>query len=230
MSRIKLVLLSVLAVFAVSGVATASASAKTCGTGEKWVYCYDSGEEIGTPAQEVSGTSGEAILQGTITGVTSEIKCATDDFVGFLELLGASKATITFLTCKMIKPTGCKLSTGDEAKIVAIANDDLGPHPAEPVDLFTGSGTEEAFATLEVVNESGCTIVGNYVVHGMQTCELPSATSSKAQHEVKCKKSGSELFIGTGTSNKASFSSTSSNVELLGSGHTGLAWNVGLGE
>jgi hypothetical protein len=216
--------------FVVSGIATASASAKTCGTGEKWVFCYDSGEEIGTPPQEASGTSGEAIFQSTVTGVTAEFKCASNDDSGFLELLGAGKGTVTFLNCKMIKPTGCRLSAAEENKIVASVTAQLGAHPAEPVGLFRGSGTEEDFATIEVVNESGCTIVGNYTVHGMQTCELPSATTSKAQHEVKCKKSGSELFIGTGTSNKGSFSSTSSNVELLGSGHTGLAWDVGLGE
>jgi hypothetical protein len=202
-----------------------------CGSGEHWVACYFPGEgEIGTPPQEVSGTTGEAIFQGTVSGVSAEFKCSSGAGSGFLELLGAGKGTIKLSSCKEIKPAGCKLSSAEETGITASATAQLGAHPATPVALFTGSNTGEEFTTLEVLNESGCTIAGNYVVHGMQTCELPEATTEKAKHEVKCKKSGSELFIGAGTSNKASFSSTSSNVELLGGTHAGLGWYVDLGE
>jgi hypothetical protein len=221
-----LALLGVVAMFVVSGIATASASAKQCGSGEKWVFCYStSEEEIGTPVQEVSGTGGEAVLQGTVSGVSAEAKCSHSGGAGVLELLGATKGTIKFLECEVVKPAGCKLSG---PTLTANVLDQLTAHPAAVADLFTGSGTEEGFATVTLEN-SGCTLAGTYVIHGKQKCELPEATSAKVDHTLECKKSGSSLYIGSGESNKFSFKSESKNVELVGT-HAGLAWYVSLGE
>jgi len=54
--------------------------------------------------------------------VKTEIKCATGKSKGTIEdgaagTVGKSAVTDTFETCKMIKPSNCKLSAGDEEAI-----------------------------------------------------------------------------------------------------------------
>lgn len=203
MSRCRLILLSLFAVFAFSAVATASASAKQCGSGTLWVFCYDSGEEI--HEEIVLGLSGLSLLVGKIGGVTARFHCIKDDVVGTLELLGLNKGTITFLECKMTEPSGCKLSAAQETKIEIEVLSELTGHPEEAKLLFKLHGP--SFVKLSVENGGGCPegIPGSYDVTGDQTCSLPEWNVLKLLHEVVCVKTQSHLQLGGAA---ASFSST----------------------
>jgi hypothetical protein len=223
MSRIKFVLLGLLAMFAVSGFASASASAeptKPCGSGNEWVFCYHTGLEI--HEELVLGLSGLSILTGKIGTSEVRIDCLDDHVHGVLELLGKNKGEITFLNCKLEKPAGCKLSNAEETKIVSKVNSQLIGHPGPAQILFSEQGAGP-FAVIEIANAGTCPpgVPGNYNVTGEQKCELPSWETFALLHEVVCTKALSVLKLGV---EKATFSSTA-KLWL----ESDLAWGVRLG-
>jgi hypothetical protein len=118
MSRVKLILLSLLAVVALSAVASASASAHvyefyTCkevaeGKFETKAKCEKSepgkGKWEWTPIVEplkVEGTSGVSLLEGELASIRTELKCKKDKVSGELEKEGKDKGEITFEECKL---------------------------------------------------------------------------------------------------------------------------------
>jgi hypothetical protein len=226
MSRFKLVLLSVVTAVALSAITSASASAKPCkeAGSNRWVFCYDGGEEIGTPAQEILGVSHLSLLEGTIGTTAAKFHCPKDDFTAKLGLLGAvTGGLILFLGCTVIKPaTGCTLNP---TTIHAQFTGQLIGHPNAAEVEFTGSknvGTKE-FAAL-TIEGAACAIPGTFAVTGTQKCALPAFGTALVIHDIDCKKSGSGLKLG---GNVASFSSLA--LVHLGSPHIGLAWSVDLG-
>ncbi len=234
MSRFRLVLLSMLAVFAFAAVASASASAHrfigpSCfepATGNpanlKWTTaqkCLEKtpagGEASGkweweeiASGTKVTGTSGLSILESEIGKEKITIECEEDAFSGTLEASGKSKGTIEFKkNCKVAKPAGC----GVEEPIVASFEDQL---TSTPEDEFTGTlGAGEEFAKLTLTT---CALKGTYAVKGKQLCKLDSTYATlQAEHELICEKTGSKLKLGTKT---ASFSSTA-KIKLVGGGN-----------
>jgi hypothetical protein len=228
MSRLKLTLLTVVAAMALSAIASSSALAETKPCKEtgsnRWVFCFDSGLEIGTPPQLALGVSHLSLLTGTVGIVEVKIHCPKDDIHLFLELLGKTKGLILFLQCTVVKPaTGCLLHPSD---IHVKFTDLLVGHPLTPEDEFTGEGTNETFATLNIEHESGktCAVEGNFSVTGKQKCGLPEFGTPLVVHDIDCKKSGSNLKLGE---NAASFSSLA--LVHLGAPNLGLKWYVDLG-
>jgi hypothetical protein len=216
MSRLKFVLLSMFAVLAVGAFASASASAEdSCTTGTKSLFCFHTNKPI--HSEEVLGTSGVSKLEGKVGGAALKVECADDKFTGLLELLGASKGLIEFLTCSVTEPGSCTVNQ----PIFAQFTDQLSSGVMPATDLFTGSaGAGEEFTTLTIAG-TGCSVPGKYQVTGLQTVELPKGEESLVNHEVVAKKAGSKLKLGVET---ASFSSTAI-VHLA----SGLAWLVMLG-
>jgi hypothetical protein len=226
MSRLKLTLLTVVAAMALSAVASSPALAETkpCKApgSNQWVFCFHTGLEIGTPPQLVLGVSHLSLLASIVGGAEVKIHCPKDDFHGFLELLGKTKGLILFLQCTVVKPTSCTLNPSD---IHAVFTDQLIGHPGAAEDEFTGSknvATKE-FAELNIEG-AACVAKGKFAVTGTEKCALPAFGTPLVVHDIDCKKSGSNLKLGTEV---ASFSSLA--LVHLGAPNVGLPWYIDLG-
>jgi hypothetical protein len=228
MSRIRFILLGLLAAVAAYAVGPAAASAeqKICKEGlPHLVFCYDNGVEIGTPTQAVTGTSGVSILTGVVLGLNAKIECKKDTFTGKLELLGANSGKILFEECKWIEPQATKCALAG-AHVTANVVSRLVGTMTNPEVLFTAPGGEaNTIAEFEVVETAAsCTVKGPYQVSGEEVCELPEGGVSKVEHEIKCTKAKALLKLG---GNAAGFSSKA--LIHLTTTNEGLGWFVGLG-
>jgi hypothetical protein len=215
-----LILLGLLAVLAVSLVASASATeppAKCGGKVEKTPdYCV-AGFELenakGEPIPEkFEGTnSGASILKATVSSVKTEIKCEAGKSKGTIEdgaagTVGKSVVTDTFETCKMIKPANCKLTAADEVEIkTSELKGELGLTAGRIEDKLEPKESA-AFAAIGIEGkEPSCVIaeVGKpktFSVKGSQLCEVDgsnaAAETEAATHKIICKPSGSSLEMG----------------------------------
>lgn len=224
MSRIRLLLMGLLAVVVVGAVASASASAaESCTSGTThFLFCNDNQEPL--TGSSVLGTSGLALLTGHLAGAEAKFDCKSDDFKATLGALGTGTGLILFLNCTEEKPAKCKLSSADEKEIdakFAVQQNSV------TLATFTGSGTGEEFVALHVESVSEtekCAVPGTYPVTGKQIANTPKGASSLVNQEIVATKANSILKIGTEPN--AGFSSTTSNTHLT----NGLAWLVMLGE
>lgn len=220
MSRTRLILLGLLAVLAASVVASALATEPPAKCGGKVLttpdYCVG-GVELenskGEPISEkVEGTNGEALMKATIGGVASEIKCTKGKTQGSIEdgaagTVGKStKMFIKFETCKLLKPTNCKLTAAEET---AIETTELKGALALTAGRVEDKlePREGAFATISIegINNS-CVIAEpeipkSFNVTGSQLCEIDKsnaeAETETEKHVIICKLAGSSLKIGT---------------------------------
>jgi hypothetical protein len=237
MSRPRLILAGLLAVLAVSVVASASGTEppRKCGTKVTSVpaYCVEGFQlenSKGEPTSaEAEGTDGVSILKATVATVTSEVECKKGKDSGTIEdgvsgTAGKSTVANTLEECKLLKPTNCKLAS---SKIKT----------AELNGALTWTGTriedklaspESGFADISIEGkESSCGIaeVGKpktFEVSGSQLCEMDKANSEAeieaTTHKIICKTSGGSLTIG---SNPAEMTSEST-VKLV----SGKKWSI----
>jgi hypothetical protein len=217
MTRIRLMIVGLLAVFSVSAVSASSALATPkCEAGDvgtDFTVCAKASggaqREFESPGK-LEGISGESILEATVGGLTVKIVCEEDRFVDTPEDSGTSTGTITFENCKVALPTSCKLPAGQAEKIVANFTNAL---EAPPKVTFTGSGPGNEFVSLNLENNGGtCVPAGAYTITGNTKtgCTFDKNTAAtaetfKLEHKLECKKAGEELKLGT---NVATFSST----------------------
>ncbi|MGO9760483.1 MAG: hypothetical protein ACLP1Q_04385 [Solirubrobacteraceae bacterium] len=204
-----------LAVFAFSAIASASASA------HNFTICREGGTEKyetnkcakksetgkfsilpveGTEVYKVTSTSGASKLEGTLAGVKVVIECKKDKDTGEIEKEGKSKNTVlTYEECELaqvVKHVKEKLTACTVANIKTNALKDVlitgkGAGPEE--ELEPESGT--VFATIEVGGAS-CALVSKETVTGKQICALPEAAVEQASHELVCSPSGGSLEFG----------------------------------
>ena len=230
MSRTRLMILALLAAFAVSAIVLTPALAepKKCATGSThWVFCYNNNEEMSS--QKVEGSGGTAILASSLGG-EAKFECETSTLVAELESLGKGKGTLTLHKCKETKPEHCKLSAAEEKEIELAFTMSLSSEfkkEVPPEGAFAGTGSGEEIYNLTIEHEtSACVIpVGKYKITGKQETELPKAEESLAEHEIVAKKSLSNLKVG---GNEASLSATD-KVKMSSSHGGSSAWYVGLG-
>jgi hypothetical protein len=230
MSRTRLIVLALLAVFVVSAVVLPSALAepKKCATGSThWVFCYNNNEEMSK--QVVEGSGGKAILASTLGG-EAKFECETSTLTAELESLGKGGGKLTLHTCKETKPEHCKLTAAEESEIkLAFAESLTSEFKKEvpPEAAFAGTGSGEEIYNLTIEHEtSACPIpVGTYTITGKQETELPKAEESLTEHEIVAKKSLSDFKIG---GDEASLSATD-KVKMSSSHGGSSAWYVGLG-
>jgi hypothetical protein len=230
MSRTRLMILALLAVFTVGAVVlpTALAEPKKCATGAThWVFCYNSGEEMSN--QLVEGSGGKAILASTIGG-EAKFECETSTLVAELESLGKGKGTLTLHTCKETLPEHCKLSAAEKTEIKLAFTMSMTSEYKKgvlPEAAIAGTGSGEEIYNLMIEEETNaCPIpAGKYKITGKQETELPNAEESLTEHEIVAKKSLSDLKVG---GNAASLSATD-KVKMSSSHGGSLAWYVGLG-
>jgi hypothetical protein len=209
-SRIRIMLVSLLAVLAVGAVASASASAHTytiCRTGgtEKYETNKCTGPKTAgtfsilpvelTEKYSFEGTSGVSKLEGTLAGDRAIIECKKDKITGEIEKEGKSKASvITYEECSLAivvkhvreAETTCKVPNikTEPLKDLLITGKGIGPEE----EFEPESGT--TFATVVV---EGCALESREKVTGKQICQLPEATVEKAEHELDCSPTGGSL-------------------------------------
>lgn len=218
MSRFKLMLLCALAVMAVGGVASTSASAQraiaVCWRGSPPGEKFDNKEcnshnqviqewgwwrlEEGRKVK-VIGSSGVSKLQSELDGVALTIECKKDKFSGTLDEVDKNSGTvITYEECALTGgfATKCEVSS-------TLTTDNL------KGELTSGTRIENtfepegsAFIEIEIKAKSGktCAIAATYPIKGSQTCEIDKdnaeAEEGKEEHEIICKTSGSNLKLG----------------------------------
>jgi uncharacterized Zn ribbon protein len=218
MTKVKLALLGMLAVYAVSLAASAAASAATQGywdcqkvgtsTG-RWnnSHCTARGgtEEwatkglTGTETKGIEGTSSISILAGTILGKAITIECLKDIIVkgknSVLKAGGASEAEIVFRECKLFIEG--KLSGVCTVPDITLKVNDQLIHNAkgEIEDEFTPTKAEEVFVEIKIEGAE-CALKGTFKVKGKQICEFPNASQSLVTHQIVCKPAGSTLTLG----------------------------------
>jgi hypothetical protein len=171
MSRIKLLLLSVMAVFAVAAVAVSEASAAA----PNWVV---NGTAF-TGSESVLGllSNGNASVQATLgSNVFTDLLCTAADATG--TILGGNKDAapngITFSGCSMTTPSGCTVTNPivvDAVTSTLLSNETVGLDTWAPT-----SGTEFTKLT---ISGSACSIEGAYKFTGQLQCEATLNTEAE---------------------------------------------------
>jgi hypothetical protein len=196
MSRFKVLVVSLLAVFAVSAAASATASAAH-------VYLIEQTELLSSEAVEDQGQNSK--LEAKLLGVPIFIQCQEELSTGVFKPAGASTFRIEFKNCYMVENSNgkkiflvnCAVRGSATAEaIVAEGTDQLIEHS---VDEFKGELNKEKglFAELELTGEK-CVLKGKYKVTGNQVCATPEAEFEKVLHHLICTPAGSKLVFGTG--------------------------------
>jgi hypothetical protein len=202
MSKVKIVMLSLLAVFALSAAASASASA--AGT-HQWLI---NGTLLGTGGtEEIQGNGLPYVQEGqfesSISGLGLHIYCQTAILPsGASNILeggstGKAKGKIEFSGCgvfdvssKGVSETlsACKIAA---EPIVAEATGELGSAGA-----LTLKGEPLARFSLEKVSakEGTCAASGKYEIKGTQVCVLPHYGVALYVHVIECTPGGSTLM------------------------------------
>lgn len=215
-NRIRVLLVSLLAVFAVGAVAAGSASAhayfvcKEAGTEKytehecktksetgKWSWT----EVTGTETFETKSESGPTTLEGKLAGVRVIIECKKDEDTGIIAKEGkSSDEVITYKECSLAQVVkhkrealaSCKVGTEGTIKTAALKNTLINGKGIGPeIEFEPESGT--TFAEIAV---TGCSLESTNKVTGKQICQLPEATVGKVKHEVVCSPTGGELKFG----------------------------------
>lgn len=243
LSRLRVILLSLLAVFAITAVASSSASA------HEFLVCQEAGTEKYTEhlcsaksetgkwsfaaiaagkSFEVEGTSGVSKLEGTIGGQKVIIECSTDVTKVTLEPAGATKGTITFSGCKIFSVTKGKKtllkcvvnSVAEAAEKIKLTFLDVlvTGKGGGPEDEFKPAVAEKPFVEIET-SGAECALVAKTAVTGTTICQLPEAEVGLVEHEIACSPSGSSLKLGA---TAAGFFSAA-KVKIVGTG-AGWSW------
>jgi len=218
MSRIRLVLLSSMAVLVVSAIGASSAfatftktSVKCEGTGVPTV-CLSTTEK-GTELFEASGTESIANVKEVkasvlkVTSIGLEIQCTTDAATGqinqtepLIKAYSLSKFVLKFSTCKV---TGAHEK---ECKVVEpMTTKNLTGTLLSEKEIEAKPESGEIFTEIEIGNQTGqtcpATIKGVNPVKGAQICTLPENTVDLKTHKLACA-AGTKLKFG---SNEATF-------------------------
>lgn len=210
MTRLRLILLSMLAVFAVSAVASASASAASkCEAKEEGgdnTWCIEGKELAGEQALTTSQKT-SFVLTAAAAGIT--LTCTKETGSGTLVQVNstepaASDVELTFSGCTLTSLPNCKVKEpikvnggGDLLDAVTKGRSEVTFTPSEG----------ETFAEITIENNGAktCLQKGTFPVTGSQTCALPKGEEEITKHEVECKTTGSKLKLGK---NEATFSGT----------------------
>lgn len=190
-------LVALVAAFAMSAVATASASAHEFIVEGKAVAA---GEQVAA-----EGTGGVVKVEKQESNKTVTIECKSSRSKNHLEKEGKSYGGVTFEKCAIVGLSGCQVPNW-ELKY----SEQLVLFEALLADEFKSEAGQEKLGDLEIET---CALKGTYAVTGVLTCSLPGIGVEGVEHEVACEPKGSSLKIGG-----ASASITSSEKVRLESG------------
>ena len=172
MSKLRLILLSSLAVFAVSAVAAGTASA---------LEFYNSSGELVKGLLKMEGTGGESEIITELAGTQIKTRCSTEHGTGWIrnervgeELAGLGLLVGTALGCEIVQPagTGCVVRGGivihARAKLVTISGKDY-------AELTPAEGT--VFFELILEDCTPSSLDGTYPVKGTAYALVNNVTS-----------------------------------------------------
>jgi hypothetical protein len=191
MSRFKVLVVSLLAVFAVSAAASATASAAH-------VYLIEQTELLSSEAVEDQGQNSK--LETKILKIPIFLQCQEELSTGSIKTKGESTFRIEFKNCYVVENNNGKkvflVACGVAEPALAEGTDQLTEHS---VDEFKGElkGEKGVFAELELIGEK-CALKGKYKVTGAQVCATPEAEFEKVLHHLICTPAGSKLVFGSG--------------------------------
>jgi hypothetical protein len=204
-NRIRVLLVSLLAVFAVSAVASGSASAahgywvcREGGTEKYTEHLCKTKSETGkwsylpvelTEKYKVKGTSGVSKLESEVLGAKIIIECKKDTLTGEIEKEGKSTGEITFSECSLFENKAyikTALTACTVPNIVFKYTDKLvtgqgpGPETWGPEDEFNSTGAEETFVEIKLEGAS-CALKGTYKAKQAEVEILPAKQKFKGQ-------------------------------------------------
>jgi hypothetical protein len=204
MSKVKIVMLSLLAVFALSAAASASASAAT----HQWLI---NGTLLGTGGtEEIQGNGLPYVQEGqfesSISGLGLHIYCQTAILPSGKENIleggstGKAKGRIEFTGCGVFDVSSKGASeTLSACKIAAE------PIVAKVEGELSGAGVltlkGEPLSIFEIVKtnkEATCAAAGIYEVKGTQVCVVPHYGVALYVHVIECTPGGSSLKTSVG--------------------------------
>jgi hypothetical protein len=187
MKRFRIVGICLIAIFAFSAVAAASASA------EEW---YVTAKKLSTytPATKEIKSTPMPVTNGLLKGDGIEITCkkvAVEK--GLIEVGGKGKAEhLKFTECKVDNAANCVINPGSSAgtistnAVTAVAK--LTTSPAATVE-FKGTGEESEFTNIKIGNEGEetCLVKSSegYKVRGCAIIESPNLGEEKVEHSGK---------------------------------------------
>jgi hypothetical protein len=217
MSKVKLVIISVWAVFAVSLIIVGTAAASY----EFFVNGARVSEDI-----EISGIAKTVTIETAIASLPISVQCvegiSPPSAENVIKEKGKSEGKIESKNCylfenrekKKIFLTACGVREALNINFVGeLTNADE--------DALKGSGTEETFAEIELIGSS-CVLKGKYKLKGSETCSIVEAEMDKEIHKSICTPSGSSLKQKGEPGNEAAqlFITESSSLK------SGEVWNV----
>ena len=200
MSRIRISMVSLLAVMAVGGIASASASAALKNE-------YFIKKVAVAAAKAVTGAPGVAVLQGEFATVKTQVECKKGILTeAFIEAAGKSKGKIEFKECTAFElkngvdtafPTKCVVGE----PITVEYTDQLfgGPGNTEEDRFSPKVGT--LFAEVKIENKAPeiCPIKVAIKAEGKYVAALgPKGEIEQTEHELVFQSTGSELTSGVG--------------------------------
>lgn len=211
--QIRILGLSMLAVFAAGVVMSASASAHA------FVVCTEGGTEKysehvcgnktetgkwsflpveGTTSHTVEGKNGLMKLENTDTSFPNNprtgLECTKGNLSGAIGAGGQSKQdAFTFEQCSMYRVQSHR-RTQVACTVQTIKTEKL----KSELITGTGSGPEVKFepelgGDIFDISVTGCSLEGIYKLSGTQTCALPESSVGKLEHEIVCSPPGSSL-------------------------------------
>lgn len=214
MSRFKLIMMSVVAMFAVGAFASASASAITpvylvclekAGSGKKFEDRNCAKENGSTGKFElvevseflgVNGTGGASTLKTTLLSAELIIKCTKSKFTGEIGPKGLSKGEVTYEGCAAFSSPTAELANCEVPNIKFKFIDQLVEKSATVVEDEFKPESGSTFVEIEIKNKGtkSCIQKGKFPVTGTQNAEteLPSS-GAKLLRELTFKTSGSHL-------------------------------------
>lgn len=227
MSRVRLLLLTVLAAFAVGALASASASAfvvelcKNEGAGHgkyKDAHCELTGgleeyEWLAIPnGTEILDSTGLSTLKSVVVGKKLDIDCTKSKSKGTLNTNGLNLDTTVFEECQLYEIGTSTTLLCVLPNIETKLHSELVGVLTTPEEKFVPeSGT--IFATIKL-----CGALGTIKVEGEITCQLPGAATSALAHDISCVEADKGLKVGK----EEAFFITLASVTL----ENGAAWRT----
>ncbi len=212
MSRFKLIMMSVVAMFVVGAFASASASAITpvylvclekAGSGKKFED-RNCSKESGTGKFElievteflkVNGTGGLATLKGSLSGAEIIITCSKQKFEGEIGAKGLSNGLVTYEGCA-VGNSKEKFTSCEVPNIKFKFIDQLVENAKKEIEdeFKPEKGTEFVMIEIKAVTGKTCVEKGKFPVDGTQNAEVEQpSTGAKLLTELTFKPTGSNL-------------------------------------